>query len=57
MKVNKKENGIELIAETAWEQECIDSIAGKTLAANHEDTWDSKGPVTITYESHPWDRE
>ena len=55
MKVIKKEDGIDLVPETEFEKECIKHIAGKTITAKFEDSWNRTGNLEIKFEAHKWD--
>lgn len=56
MKVIKKEDGIDLVPETEFERECVKHIAGKSITAKFEDSWNRTGNLEIKFEIHTWDK-
>jgi len=54
MKVIKKEHGIELTAENAFERECLKHVANKQLTAKFENSWDQDGSLNLEFDAHPW---
>lgn len=61
MKCVKLENGIQIIAESQFEQECLIQIEGKSLIAKRDldKSW-SNTPVKqldLVFKMHPWDEK
>lgn len=57
MKCKKTEFGIELVAESDYEQECLKHLDSKkgSLTINFEDSWNKSGTLKIEGKPHPWD--
>jgi hypothetical protein len=61
MKCVKLENGIQIIAETPFEQECLVQIEGKSLIAKKdlEKSWSGSAikQLDLIFKMHPWDEK
>lgn len=55
MKCTITEHGITLEAQTDFERQCLEKIAGKTVTAKFEDDWNRTGALKLECEPHPWD--
>lgn len=57
MKVKKTEFGVELIAESDYESECLRHLRHQgTITIEFEDQWEQKGCLRIEGQPHPFDR-
>lgn len=61
MKCLKLENGIQIVAETPFEQECLTHIQGKSLLAKTdlEKSWSQSTvkQLDLVFKMHPWDEK
>ena len=56
MKIVKTQYGVELIPESSYEQDALETLAGKSITAKFTDSWNQTGNLVIQYEPHPWDK-
>jgi len=61
MKCVKLENGIQIVAENRFEQECLTHIQGKILVAKTdlEQSWSNSAvdQLDLVFDKHPWDEK
>lgn len=56
MQIKKTEYGVELEAETPYEQECLKHLHRQgRVTMKFDDDWDNTGNLTIEGKPHPWD--
>lgn len=58
MKIEETETGMRLIAENDWEREKLKTLRRRNSIdkMTFQDDWDSVGPLTLHYPTHPWDQ-
>lgn len=56
MKVEKHEDGIELIPENEFERDCLKHIIGKRITAQWVNSWEPQSNLKIEFPKDEWGR-